>query len=264
VRSRLVILALACAFVATLDAAIAGTPLPPTPGSVPTAWLTVGNDNLGLESVYGIDDNRTSQEALVGRFGESVIIVLDHSILTDCEHGTRSDELTPTVGWLPFGPGDDEAPWVALGIGGRFSGNLRGQNVQNGVHSAQNFSYLELVYDSRQSSALGYIMGERSLWLLPWAGIEMDATLLATTYGEVQGEVAEHGVLRFADATLWAGLRWSARNGVGQGRTARSVATFERGLWIDYGLSWRWLALSGSVDPGTGHSYGVLSLVVRE
>ncbi len=259
---RILLLA-AVIFAPRLPGEIAGTPVPPIPDAMPFAWLAYGNDDIGVEGTDSEDDHRTSAFTLASRLGGRFIAVADHAIFTDRRRRTRSDELTVTVGMLPFGDGRSGAPWLSLGVGARLNGDLLGGSLQNDYHQDHNYISFDFPYDEHTQSAVAYASGAAPWWPLPWGGGVLGMDLLASTYGELQGEARAYGALRAGGGVVWAGPRCRLDDGVAQGATARAVARFERGAWIDIGIAWRWLTFSVTIDPGNGNSFGRFALVVE-
>ncbi|MBA3845015.1 MAG: hypothetical protein H0X45_00075 [Planctomycetes bacterium] len=95
---------------------------------------------------------------------DTAVLAIDHSILTDRYRRTRSDELTITLGWIPLDGGSGgDAPWMAVGVGARFVGNLYGDAIQGRWHRVIDANAYKLTYDNDQVDAVGYACGA-----LPW------------------------------------------------------------------------------------------------
>jgi len=250
------------------SAAVPGTPEPPRPGRMPSLWLSFGNDFLGLNSAEAehSDDFRTSHWTLAATACQWVAVA-DYAMLTDRGAGTRSDELTLTVGRIFTASPHRDEPWVAVGGGARFAGNLKGQNLQTEFHDLINYEPTEvfsLDYDHDQWSAAVYAQGSMPWWPHPNGGGEIVAALLATSEQEIQAEIATHLVARsrLFQAQAWCGGRWRGRNGEAAGATAEAVASFERGWWLDFGVSIHFLSFQGAYDPRGRESYGTVSIAV--
>lgn len=254
------------ALVSPACASVAGVPEAPAPGALPMGWLEIGNDDLGRWRGRSIDDHRTNQITLATRVVEDWVVLFDHSILTDRRARTRSDEITATVGWLPFGGGENDAPHLAVGGGVRANGPYGGEDLQNRCHQAQDFRCYQLAYDDGGVTAVVYADGVYPWYPLSWAGVEAHGALLITTHVQIQADVGARAVLRYSrdQARLWCGVRQRANDGDAQSGTARTVADFERGTWVDYGASWRMFALSGGLNTNDGNCYGSLAVMVKD
>ncbi|HYE07831.1 MAG TPA: hypothetical protein VEL07_20105 [Planctomycetota bacterium] len=252
------------ALVAPACASVAGVPEAPAPGALPMGWLNVGNDDLG-RCEQSIDDHRTNQTTLGARVDASWVVVFDHAILTDRRARTRSDEITLTVGWLPFGGGEDDTPRLAVGGGLRANGPYLGAEMQNQCHQVQDFRCYDLAYDDGGVTAVVYVDGVYPWYPLPWAGLELHGALLATSHVQVQADIGVRAILRYDrdQARLWFGARQRANDGDAQSGTARTVDEYERGTWIDYGASWRMFALSGGMNTDDGNTFGAVGMMVK-
>ncbi len=135
-------------------AAVAGTTEPSHPGRPPALWAALGNDDLTLQGANGTasDDHRTN-EVTIGLCIDPCVLVIDHAILTDRHRRTRSDELTMTLGWMPFGEQDDDGSWVAIGGGARFVGNLYGDAAQGRWHRVIDANAYKLAYGTTTSTS---------------------------------------------------------------------------------------------------------------
>ncbi len=255
---------LASALLNCASAAVPGTPEPAHPGPPPALWAMLGNDDLTLQGANGSakDDHRTNEVTLGLRI-DAAVLAIDHSILTDRYRRTRSDELTITLGWLPLdGGAGGDAPWMAVGAGARFVGNLYGDAIQGRWHRMIDMNAYKLTYDNDQVDAVGYACGA-----LPWFptdnyGGEVLVSGLASTATELQADVAVRAIIRSDSrwTKLWAGGRWRSRSGGDAGPTARAVATFERGLCVDVGWQLPFLSLHALHDLESGESFGTVAL----
>jgi hypothetical protein len=238
-----------------LSAAIAGVPEAPVPGTLPRAWVGIANDAFGV--VATPDDYRTNEISMFVRFGDTAIIGIDHSMLTAVPNGTRSDELTITGGWLPFGAA---RPWVVLGGGVKLTGDIAGESIQNWWHDVIGVEGFDLVYEKDDPQVVAYTLINQ-VWrheeLIGFAGT---ASALISSGGESQAEAAGWGLIRSSWSTAWAGFRGRYRGGHMPTQTAILVADFEEGLWIDYGIGVKWLAFSGAYDPAENVSSGTITV----
>jgi len=239
----------------TLHAALAGVPEAPVPGTLPRAWLAVANDAFGI--VATPDDYRTNQIALAVRITPALIVCADHSMLTAVPAGTRSDECTVTVGWLP---GGDERPWIVLGLGMKWTGDLGGEDLQKQWHDLIGMDRYDLTYEKDQPRGLAYALLSQVWWSGERTGWAVTTAALATTGGELQAEAVGWALYRRGRMTAWAGLRARYRGGDAPTATADLVADFEDGLWCDYGIGVSWFAFAGAYDPINGVSSGTFTV----
>jgi hypothetical protein len=218
-------------------------------------WMAVANDCFGV--VTTPDDYRTNQVSLFARIGSGLIVGADHSMLTSVPSGIRSDELTLTAGWLPFG---ENRPWVVLGGGLKLVGDLGGESVQDRWHTVIGMDRYHLAYEEDDTRAVAFALVNQSWLYRDRVGAAASASSLVSSGGEVQAEAAAWGVARGASLTAWAGLRGRARGGHEPTRVAGLVAEFEEGLWIEYGIGVGWFAFSGAYDPVEGVSSGTITV----
>lgn len=244
-----------CSLPVTLQAALAGVPEAPVPGTLPRAWLAVANDAFGI--VATPDDYRTNQIALAVLITPQVILCADHSMLTAVPAGTRSDEGTVTVGWLP---GGDELPWIVLGVGMKWTGDLGGEDLQQRWHEVIGMEEYDLAYETDSPRGVAYALLSQVWWAGERTGWAVTTAALATTGGEVQAEAVGWALYRRSRMTAWAGLRARCRGGSAPTRTAGLVADFEEGLWCDYGVGIGWFAFAGAYDPIDGVSSGTITM----
>lgn len=236
-----------------MQAALAGVPEAPIPGTLPRAWLGLANDAFGV--VATPDDYRTNQTTLVFRLTPEVIVCADHSMLTAVPARVRSDELTVTAGWLP---GGEERPWLAVGIGMKFVGDLGGESVQDWWHDLIDMRKYRLRYEEDDPQAVAYGMFSQVWWPGEHVGWAVTTSALATTGGEVQAEAVGWALYRQRSMTAWIGLRARLRAGDTPTHTAELVADYEEGLWGDFGIGLPWFAFAGSYDPINGVSSGTI------
>lgn len=263
-RARAVVMALALA--APAAAEVAGTPAAPRPGPLPLVWLGWSNDAFGGEVGDNTDDFRTS--AFTGNLAvDRWVLVLDHSTLT-AKQGlppARSDEFTATLGWLAV-PGSAAAaepgPWLAIGAGARWRGDLGGEAIQNGWHDAIGVAEVDyLAYEESGCDGVGYLAGGGwiALPFLPHGDrIALDgrAALLATTDGKVQGEVEARLVARGRDGAVWFGGRGVTVLGSEPGIAARAVSDHEEGAWLVYGAGFGGWFVDAGISPADNASLG--------
>jgi hypothetical protein len=247
-------------------ALVTGTPEPPAPGTPPQWWLSNGNDAFGVPSRPGTapsDDFRTAEATLAGCPGDHLAIVVDESLFTDRDGGTRVDEVTATLG----GRLEREAPgmrlWGADGVGVRVLGNAGGQRIQDVTHRVLGDERFELREDPLRWSGVGYLFVAARSPPGP-LGWDCVGTALATSRGQGESEVALRADAEFAlfDAPvrLWLGGRWRGEAGPPPTPTASAVAASERGVALDFGLAYGWFVLAETWNRH--RAYGIISLVI--
>ena len=246
--------------------AIAGLPEPPTPRDLPQAWFSVNDDMFG-DAILDTDDFRTGNAnggLCIGR----LVIAGDYSVLThrldpSYDNGTRSDELSLTIGarledLLPDGL--RERSLLIAGIGTRIDGNLGGERLQNAIHRRFGFPQTSLTYDHADDSTtgLGYCYG--SIDSDPWrplAGgpgmiVQLDGEAMASLLGEFQESVGITMALVGGQGSAWIGCNYQWNGGQWASATAAVVAEHEAGPWLTVGLAKRdSLFISAGIDLKT-------------
>lgn len=234
--------------------------------------LTFSNDFLGRGG--SVDDFRTQQFIISGRFADRWLAVLDHSILTlhsDTDPG-RVDQLALSVGYQAIATGGaDYRTAVAVGSGFRASGDFAGERIQNGFHRLVGSAVEDLPYTgvSRKDATLwstaehyrrlgaGGDGGTMGTWRV---GYWLRAGALATTAGEWDGSAAAFLVLSSPAVDLWLGARGDWRSGYDE-PVLRETAAAEQDLAIVAGVRWRALILETVQQLDNDASYGQLRLV---
>ncbi len=272
-----------------VSAAIAGLPEAPTPGPLPTYWLTVSNDNLG-DGVLNRDDFRTGAIAMGASWGQGRnhwAAAADSSVFTNRFRAgapQRSDEITATLGYVMESERSNDASFhhlAIIGVGMRFDGDLGGGRLQDVLHKGTGYDEVKLPYDREHAAdPLAFVYG-RSLfaahsypaftWLVPrgiW-GISAAGAAMATAGGEQQLFAELDGVLIGKQGSTWFGARWRWNEGVQATPSAAVVAEHERGLWLVAGASNGPFPLplggylTAGVNPRTHDAIGSIGLLVR-
>jgi len=253
--------------VAGLCAEIAGTPAPPRPGQIPDAWLGWSNDAFGGGIGDNTDDFRTSSFGGGLAIDERWLVAVDFSLLT-AKEGTppgRSDELTATLGYLAVeggARGPEPLPWLALGAGVRVRGDLGGETAQNRWHRHIDVELVDfLEYDDEGVDGVGYALAG---WTRPlpglWHGdrlaLDLDAGVLATTGGSLQGEAELKFAILGRDGSIWFGGRGLGTLGRATSPTARAVAEHEEGWWLVYGAGIGGWFVDAGLNPVARASVG--------
>lgn len=266
-------------------AAIAGLPEAPTPGPLPTYWLSVSNDNLG-DGVLNRDDFRTGAISMGASWGHWTAAA-DSSVFTNRFRAgapQRSDEITATLGYALESERSGDASFhnlVIAGGGMRFDGDLGGSRIQEGLHRSTGYDDVALPYDhERAADPLAYVYA-RSLfaarsspafsWLVPrgiW-GLSASGAAMATAGGEQQVFTELDGVLIGQQGSTWFGARWRWNEGVQATPSAAVVAEHERGLWLVAGAANGPFPLplggffTGGVNPRTRGAFGSIGMMFR-
>ena len=257
--------------------AIAGLPEPPTPRELPQAWFAINDDMFG-DAILDTDDFRTGNFN-AGWAWDRLVIAADYSALThrldpSYENGTRSDEITLTLGmrvedWLPRVLRDRTL--LIAGIGTRVDGNMGGEVTQNAIHRTFGFPQTNLTYDHHgySSTALGYLYG--SIDSDAWHPGNCSSSLVAQFTGEaaasLRGEFQEAVGLTVAligdQGSAWIGCDYQWNRGRQASPTAAVVAEHEAGTWLTVGLAKRdSLYLSAGVDLSTRGVAGTIGYVL--
>ncbi len=285
-RPALLGLSLALASVPTAATTLPGAPLSPRPGPTPEAWFVLLNDALGGEIGDNPDDFRTQAFYGARRWQNGFVLAFDFSILThkgsprpgsDRLGRGRVDELTVTLGRDLLDRGDDPRRWLRWGLGGRFTGDLAGDAIQNGWHDALEIDRVDLPYEEQETTAaVGYLVGgvarRRPFGafsaLAPFVarsrfGPDLEGGLLVTSRGEIQGQLSARLTWTGNDGGAWVGLRQEIRAGDTPNPTAAAVTEREEGSWLTYGASFGAIFFEGGVHLGNDASIGRLGWVWR-
>lgn len=232
--------------------AVPGTP-EPQPGDTGEAgvFLTWGNDAFGLPP--GPDDHRTNQLTAWARL-RGFQLVLDDSMLTDRTSGTRSDELTTTIGY-------ELSPGLIVGAGYRTRGGYGGAELQQISHRAIGDRAVEpLPYDPRAGAPrayVSYLTGEMERGV----GYQSLSSALIATDGDIALDQGARAVVTWRWLTVWAGTRYQWRDTPsGAGSVRAATDEFERGLWVETGLRLGHLTFSTLYSPREGSAVGSVTL----
>lgn len=260
-------------------AAIAGLPEAPTPRALPAFWIAV-NDDLFGDAIADNDDFRTGNLNFGATYG-LLALSADYSVFTrrtgiGYDQGTRSDELTATLG-LRIGELLPE-PWrkrleLIAGGGVRMDGHLGGANTQNDIHRYFGFPITSLAYDHEGvvTDGLGYLYARYLLARVDasqrsgraW-DVLLEGSAAGTTGGEHQGALGAELAWSGNQGSAWVGSRYQWNDGTEASGTAAQVANHERGLWLSGGLAkqdglylsagfnWRTHAIAGTVGLDFG------------
>ncbi len=234
--------------------------------------LNFSNDFLGRGG--SVDDFRTQQITLMGRFGERWMALVDHSILTlhDEIAPGRTDQVSASVGYFLISDGDDTLTnSVAIGAGLRATGEFDGEAMQNGFHRLIGSEVENLPYTGKdKTAATVWIDAERYQqfyqpsgdgWFGGWrAGYWLRANSLLTTDGQWDGSAAVFVVASRNTIDVWLGLRRDFRTGHDD-PVLRETAAAEEDLAVVLGARFGSLVIETVQQTSNGASYGQLRLV---
>jgi hypothetical protein len=154
--------------------------------------------------------------------------------------------------------------WFATGVGVRFTGTAGGQRIQNGFHHYIHGDEFSLSYDDHAWEGLVYAVFDQSWRLDGPLGVDVLASALASQQrfdADATVRVVAQERTFVGRCRQWLGLRWSIREGGDVPSTTQSVAAFEQGFWLNYGLAYRNVSLSGEWDPFDKKSSGAIGIV---
>jgi len=266
-------MALAIGLAQPLNAAIAGVPEEPRPGTLPGAWMTWSNDSFGGELGQNTDDFRTNAFSGGIRVGESWVVAFDYSMLTHLAilgDEQRSDELTMTLGYRHEFTALPRA-WAAAGAGLRLAGNLGGESAQNRWHDLWGYDRVSVPYEDGGSAGVAYVAAgwsyipELSLvdFLDQRVGIHVSSAGLASTGGEFHGQASLQLAATGRDAAFWFGVRGLLNGGTTITDTAGYVADHEEGTWLVFGTSAGAWSFEGGTNVATEATVGRIGFMWR-
>jgi len=250
-------------------AVVSGLPEPPRPGPLPVVWLSTTNDLFGAELGDNPDDFRTAGATIGARFGSAWLAQIDYSILTDRAGGGRVDVLTATAGRVLLGDavGPVRRWWIAAGAGARVTGDLGGEDVQNGAHQLNDVAEVDLAYvDGTRVDGVGWVLAswlwaERSPVPLPampflrrgQLGIGVQAGSLGTTAGVFESHVEARLVAIGQDGAAYLGVRRQWNTGNHPDAVSALVADDEHAATATFGASAGGWFVRGEIalDDGT-------------
>jgi hypothetical protein len=253
---------------------ISGLPshLPPTVRADYLYFL--GND---FAAAGTSDDYRTEQMMVAGRFRDSWLAVLDHSILTredlDAGDGARIDTMTLSLGY-EFLRSESEALRTSLtaGMALRGIGNYAGERIQNGFHRLVASDTDALPYtETRETDAAAWVLVEHYRRLSAasgygfWGSWDTGVWVRSGAFGSGSGQFdAVAGVYAVASRPaldLWLGLRRDWRSGYDQDFVLQDTAAEEDKSAISFGLRFGALVFETVQRLDSAASYGQLSFI---
>ena len=273
-RLQLAFWATALAANASLAGEISGLPshLPPTVRADYLYFL--GNDFAASGTS---DDYRTEQMMVSGRFGESWLAVLDHSILTrdDLADGERAriDTMTLSLGF-EFLRSDSVARRnsVAAGVALRGIGNFAGERIQNGFHRLVASDTDSIPYtETRETDPAAWFVAEHyrrlgaasgdGFWRSWDTGAWLRTGAFASTAGQFDAVAGLYAVASRPVLDLWLGIRRDWRGGYDQDFVLQDTAAEEDKFAVSFGLRFGALVVETVQRFDSAASYGQISFV---
>lgn len=264
-------------------AEVPGVPRLARPGVDNAYTIRLGNDTFGIG--HDPDDFRTSDAAINLRLFDRFQIGVNHSILTRRDRELfgdpgRIDQLTATLGILPwqhFDPATGDSHMLAFGVGGRYHGDLYGDEIQNNLHRFFGIEEVDLPYENlRRLQGVAYLHGHlvrirrvdapafldflgEDIPLGYWA----EGNLLGTTDGQVEGSFGLYGGIFDDRAALWSGIRYRVRAGNDYSNaTLEQVAESERGFLAVVGGSVDGFYYEGGFDLDSSRGFGSVGIAI--
>ena len=257
---------------ASVAGEISGLPshLPPTVR--PDYLYFLGND---FAAVGTSDDYRTEQMMVTGRFRDSWIAVLDHSILTredlDEDDRARIDTMTLALGYEVLrNHSEMQQTSITVGMALRGIGNYEGERIQNGFHRLVASDTDAIPYTAtRETDAAAWFVADyyRRLSVASGSGFRRswDTGLWIRTgaFGSTAGQLdAVAGVYAVASrpvVDLWLGIRRDWRSGYDQDFVLRDTAAEESKFAVSLGVRFGALVIESVQRFDSAASYGQLS-----
>ena len=260
--------------IASVAGEISGLPshLPPTVRADYLYFL--GND---FAAAGTSDDYRTEQMIVTGRFRDSWLAVLDHSILTredlDAGDPARIDTMTLSLGYEVLrSESETQRASIAAGIAVRGIGNFEGERIQNGFHRLVASDTDVIPYtNTRETDAAGWFVAEyyRRLSAASGSGFrrswDTGLWIRSGAFGSAGGQLdAVAGVYAVASRPvldLWLGIRRDWRSGYDQDFVLQDTAAEEDKFAVSFGLRFGSLVFETVQRIDSAASYGQLSFV---
>jgi len=223
------------------------------------------------------DDYRTEQMMVAGRFRESWLAVLDHSILTrdDLAVGSRAriDTMTLSVGYefLRTVSATQRASFAG-GVALRGFGNYEGERIQNGFHRLVASDTDIIPYtDTRESDAAAWFVAEYYRRLSAASGSEFRRSwdtglwVRSGAFGSAGGYLdAVAGLYAVASRPaldLWLGIRRDWRSGYDQDFVLQDTAAEENKFAVSFGMRFGALVIETVQRIDSAASYGQVSFI---
>jgi hypothetical protein len=253
---------------------VSGLPSHVPPTVRPDYLYFLGNDFAASGTS---DDYRTEQMMVAGRFGDSWLAVLDHSILTrdDLADGNRAriDTMTLSLGH-EFLLADDETrrSTVAAGVALRGIGNFAGERIQNGFHRLVASDTDVIPYtDTRETDPAAWFVADHyrrlaaasgpGLWQRWDTGVWIRTGAFASTSGQFDAVAGVYAIASRPALDLWLGIRRDWRRGYNQDFVLQDAANEEDKFAVSVGLRFGALVFETVQRTDSAASYGQLSFV---
>lgn len=222
-----------------LYAAVPGSSEPTAPPYIIHDYLTVRNDNW---PIGGLDDNRTASADVGIQLYDTWRLGMSYDMFTQKVHnddptvGKREDNLSITL---------NRRMWdmLTFGAGVRFTGDLRGEEVQNWWHRTIGFPMIykldypeHNVYPLVVADLRNYVLNENGCnyyWSGSWAtcnrSVEQEYSVGIWGGGNDDNT-------HFEDGVGWIGLNYINYGGHTQGYVVDKSWNYEEGLGCEVGF----------------------------
>ena len=258
----------------TLAGEVSGLPTTHGPATAPDYSYFFGND---FAAIGTSDDFRTGQMTVTGRFGDSWVAVIDHSIFTrQDETGNRFGRVDTMTLSLGYDVVDVEQQGYrgTLTLGGaiRGIGDFEGERMQNGFHRLVRSEIERLEYtDTEQTDAAAWALGEYrrvarratgQAFLSSWdLGYWARAGAFLTADGQLDAVAGLYATAERGQFDLWMGVRHDWRSGYGVDFVLSDAADEESKPAIALGARFGALVVETVQRFDSSASYGQISFV---
>jgi hypothetical protein len=253
---------------------VSGLPHHLAPTTRPDYSYFLGNDFAASGTS---DDFRTGQMAITGRFGDSWVAVLDHSIFTRQDELNdrrgRTDTMTASLGFEILGTeASDRHTSIVLGAALRAIGNFEGERIQNGVHRLIESDTERIPYtDTEQTDPAAWFLGEHIRELRSATGNDFFDSwdlgywarlgAIATFDGQFDAMAGLYAVAKRRQVNLWLGVRRDWRTGYDDDFVLRDTAHEEAKFAVAFGARFGALVIETVQRLDSSASYGQLSFI---
>lgn len=262
-------------FAGNVDAGeVSGLPQNLAPATRPDYAYFLGNDFAASGTS---DDFRTGQMAITGRFGDSWVAVLDHSIFTRQDELNdrrgRIDTMTASIGFEILDvDASDRRTSIVLGAALRAIADLEGERVQNGVHRLIESDTERIPYtDTEQLDPAAWFLGEHFRELRAATGEDFFGSwslgywarlgALGTFDGQLDAMAGLYAVAKRRQVNLWLGVRRDWRTGYDTDFVLRDAAHEEAKFAVALGARFGALVIESVQRIDSSASYGQLSFI---
>ena len=223
------------------------------------------------------DDYRTEQMMVTGRFRESWLAVLDHSILTrdDLAAGDRAriDSMTLSLGY-EFLRTDSDAQQGSFtgGVAVRGFGNYEGERIQNGFHRLVASDTDVIPYTiTREIDAAAWFVAEyyrrlsaasgSGFWRRWDTGLWLRSGAFVSAGGYQDAVAGLYAVASRPAVDLWLGVRRDWRSRYDQDLVLEDTAAEENKFAVSFGVRFGALVIETVQRIDSAASYGQLSFL---